>query len=190
MAAARLPQTLRTERLRLRAFNASDAAALARIAGVYSVARNTWGIPLPYSPAAAAAWISDLVEREAAGLERIFAITLGEPSSSELCGAVGLTLESEHARAELGYWLGENFRGHGYAREAVSCVLAQAFAELGLARIYAHCITDNRASLNLLEALGFEREGLLRGHICKDDTRLDVFVYGLLKAPTAHFLAL
>lgn len=181
-----MPKTLRTARLGLRAFVASDAEALSRIAGVYSVARNTWGIPVPYSPAAAATWISDLADRETAGLEWIFAVTRAEPNSAELCGAVGLTLETEHARAELGYWLGESYRGCGYAREAVSCVLVHAFAELALARIYAQCITDNHASLKLLEALGFQREGLLRSHICKDDTRFDVYIYGLLKAPTAR----
>ena len=143
-------------RLHLRAFVVSDAERLAQLAGVYSVARYAWGIPLPYSVPAAAEWIAGLRERQYAGLELMYAITCDDG----LCGAVGLSLEREHGRAELGYWLAEGYRGQGYAREAVAAVCNHAFDKLALDRLYAQCMTDNLGSRH---AFAISKQGACDG---------------------------
>lgn len=159
--------------LSLRAFQIRDANRLARLAGVDSVVRFTLGIPLPYSVSAAREWIAGLAERHASGVELIFALSLDQA----LIGSVGLTLELEHRRAEIGYWLGEGYRGRGYARAAVECVCQYAFATLALRRVYALCFPENVTSHRLLEAAGFEREGLLRQHIVKETQSGDVICF-------------
>jgi RimJ/RimL family protein N-acetyltransferase len=56
-----------------------------------------------------------------------------------------------------------------------------AFSELGLQRVQAITDVDNFASQRLLEAVGFEREGLLRSYAPREDVgRVDAFIYGLL----------
>lgn len=160
----------------LRAFQARDANRLARLAGVSSVVRFTLGIPLPYSVAAARDWIAGLPERHASGMELIFALSLDRA----LIGSVGLTLELEHQRAEIGYWLGEEYRGLGYGRAAVEAVCQYALSALAIRRIYALCFPENQASHRLLEAAGFEREGLLRQHVVKEEQSGDVICFARL----------
>jgi [ribosomal protein S5]-alanine N-acetyltransferase len=172
--------------LRLRAFQSTDAERLARIAGVPSVVQFTLGIPLPYSVKAAKEWIGGLRERNASGLEWIVAICW----HGHLIGSVGLTIESEHRRAELGYWLGEDYRGRGFASAAIKESLKIAFTDLGLQRIYALCFPENAASQQLLRKLGFRKEGRLRAHIVKEDVTKDAVLFGLTTKSAALLVGL
>jgi [ribosomal protein S5]-alanine N-acetyltransferase len=175
-----------TPGLRLRAFAQSDAKRLARIAGVESVVRFTLGIPLPYTETAALEWIDGLIERNAQGMEWISAISW----HGRLVGSVGLTIESEHRRAEIGYWLGEDYRGRGFAQAAVAQTCRIAFDQLGLHRLYGLCFLDNIASQQLLLKLGFRKEGRLRGHIVKDDVTKDALLYALTADSAGHLVGL
>jgi [ribosomal protein S5]-alanine N-acetyltransferase len=159
-------------RLSLRSYRKSDAPRLSRIAGVDSVARYTFGIPLPYTPASAMAWITGLMPRENDDIERVFAITLND----HVVGSIGLSLEWEHLRAEIGYWVGEDYRGRGYASAALTRTTELGFA-MGLRRIYALVLLENLGSIRVLETAGFKREGKLRQHILKWGVQHDVWIY-------------
>ena len=63
---------------------------------------------------------------------------------------------------EIGYLLARRYWGHGYAREAVVRLIDKLFLEEGARRVFADTDPDNLASMALLEALGFVREGYLR----------------------------
>ncbi|WP_293906899.1 GNAT family N-acetyltransferase [Phenylobacterium sp.] len=84
-----------------------------------------------------------------------------------------------HRRAEIGFMLGRDAWGHGYAQEAMRNVIAFAGAN-GLRRLAARTHLGNRRSDVLLQKLGFSEEGLLRGHILKDGERRDCRLFGLL----------
>jgi [ribosomal protein S5]-alanine N-acetyltransferase len=56
---------------------------------------------------------------------------------------------------ELGYRLCLDYWGKGYAREAAAVVLRYGFEELKLERILGLTLPHNRASLKILETLGF-----------------------------------
>ncbi len=161
----------------LRAFHMKDAQRLAKLAGVSSVVRYTLGIPLPYSVDAAREWISGLDARFESGIELIYALSL----RGHLVGSIGLTLEPEHQRAEIGYWLGEPYRGRGLTRIAVAALCDAVFTSHNLTRIYGLCFPENIASHALLRAAGFRREGKLRSHIVKDGRALDALVFGLTR---------
>ena len=55
-------------------------------------------------------------------------------------------------------------QGRGLAREAVGRVVEYGLGERELRRIYADTDPENRPSIRLLEALGFEFEGRLRAN--------------------------
>jgi ribosomal-protein-alanine N-acetyltransferase len=61
--------------------------------------------------------------------------------------------------AFLGYWVGADFQGQGYMKQGLSLVLDFAFGQLGLHRLEANIMPENTASLALVQALGFQREG-------------------------------
>jgi [ribosomal protein S5]-alanine N-acetyltransferase len=88
-------------------------------------------------------------------------------------------IDRRHHRAEVGFMLGRDAWGQGYALEAMQAVLAHA-ATLGLRRLLARTHLGNRRSDSLLEKLGFEEEGMLRGHVLRDGERRDCRLFGLL----------
>ncbi len=61
--------------------------------------------------------------------------------------------------AYLGYGLGVDFIGKGYAAEAVRIILRFAFRDLKLHRLEANIQPHNRPSIALVKQLGFSKEG-------------------------------
>ena len=102
------------------------------------------------------------------GLYRMDAKASGEP-----IGMCGLLKRDTLDDADLGYALLPEFCGHGYAVEAATAVLAHARATLGLGRILAITDPANRASMRLLEKLGFRLEKQVR--LSEDDIELNLF---------------
>ena len=173
---------LRSRRLTLRPFTRADAPAVQRLAGVAEIARTTLAIPYPYPDGLAEEWIRSHKGRFAGGASLDLAIELD--SAQELVGAIGLRLEQEHRRAELGYWIGRPYWSQGYATEAAGMLVAYGFDDLGLERVYAYHFTNNPASGRVLEKTGMKREGLRRQHTFRDGVFLDSVLYGLLREDT------
>jgi [ribosomal protein S5]-alanine N-acetyltransferase len=84
-----------------------------------------------------------------------------------------------HRRAEVGFILARQAWGQGYALEAMRSVVAYA-AVAGVRKLGARTHLGNRRSENLLTELGFEEEGVLRGHVLRDGERRDCHLFGLL----------
>lgn len=169
---------LHTPRLRLRPFEATDIEGIRALANDVEVARNTLNLPHPYEVDHARDWIASQpgqLEREEAVT---YAVTLREGGA--LIGAVGLILEIENDRAELGYWIGRDQWGRGYATEAARAVVAWGFGTLGLHRIHASHFPRNPASGRVLRKLGMRHEGRLREHVRKWGEYVDLERFGIL----------
>jgi RimJ/RimL family protein N-acetyltransferase len=170
--------TLRTPRLVLRPFSAGDAADVRRLAGERDIAATTLTVPHPYPEGAAEEWIVAHAGRVTRGEAAVFAVTLADTGA--LVGAIGLEIQAEHSRGELGYWVGKPYWGRGYATEAGRAVVRFAFQELGLSRVFACHFKVNAASGRVMEKLGMRREGKFRRHLVKWETPQDLVYYGLL----------
>ena len=59
---------------------------------------------------------------------------------------------------EIGYHIGANYTGNGYATEAVKAFLPVIMPKLGLDRIKGICLADNKASVKVMERCGFIKE--------------------------------
>ena len=174
---------LRTERLVLRRFVAADLAPLQRLADDPDIARNTLSVPHPYSEEDARSFLARVEQEVAAGYRDVFAIC--HAPSGALVGAIGLHIERAHQRAELGYWIGADWRRRGFAREAARAMLERAFGTLGLDRVFASHYPWNPASGRVLVAIGMRREGTLRGHFLKGGQRVDAVMHGILREERA-----
>lgn len=96
-------------------------------------------------------------------------------------GTVGLNnLNLKSKKAEIGFELHPSYWNKGYVSEAVKEVLAYCFGQLGLFRLGAVTFPENGASIALLQKLGFEKEGMLRGYLYQDDCSHDAFIFSLL----------
>ena len=109
-----------------------------------------------------------------------YAITLHDEPDM-LLGTMSLRRYVRDRRAELGYWLAQPAWGNGFATEAAEAAIDFGFARLGLARIYAQVLADNRGSLRVLDKLGMVNEGVKRQHVHKARRLHDVVLYGLLR---------
>ena len=90
-------------------------------------------------------------------------------------------LETSGTReADIGYELDSRYCGQGYATEAARALLAFGFGDLGLHRIWSHCISENVASARVLEKIGMQREGLLRENVWMKDRWWDTLLYAIL----------
>jgi [ribosomal protein S5]-alanine N-acetyltransferase len=111
-----------------------------------------------------------------------FQFFIFETSNSALVG--GITLGNIRRGAaqtgEIGYWLGTEFRGQGFMREAVSTIQKFAFVNLRLHRIEAACIQTNTKSIALLQHSGFHYEGSARAYLEINGRRQDHHLYACL----------
>jgi RimJ/RimL family protein N-acetyltransferase len=172
---------LLTERLMLGKFELDDAAELQRLADDHEIADTTLSIPHPYTLDHARAWIGNQRRESVRGRATNFAVRL-LPGSS-LIGSVSLRdLDPEHRQAELGFWIGREWWGQGYASEAAREVVRFGFEKLGLNRIYAHHMARNPAAGRVLLNVGMRQEGVLRERVRKWDVYEDVVLYAILRA--------
>jgi ribosomal-protein-alanine N-acetyltransferase len=105
------------------------------------------------------------------------------PNEDRVIGICGLhDWSRRHRRAYVGYDLAREFWSQGLGREAMRAVLRFAFDHLALNRLEAITIAENTRSIRLLEALGFQREGLRREYTIEADGAYHgSAIYGLLR---------
>lgn len=150
---------LTTERLTLRPFRAGDADEMHRLVNDWSVVRGLARLPYPYPRTLADDWIASTAADLAAGRAFHLAITGLDGEREILVGAVGLRVAADGQAADLGYWVGRPYWGHGVATEAAGRLSRWALANLALERLTASAATDNAASAAVLQRIGFRATG-------------------------------
>ncbi len=170
------PVTLHTERLELSIPVASDIDAITEAAQDPAVPRWTT-LPSPYSRSDAEEFVELSARRWQAGTDLTWAVRV----DGAWVGGIGLHGVTLGGDAEIGFWMAESARGHGYLTEAAASVIDFAFAEpLSLARIHWRAIVGNVPSARAARALGFRYEGLMRQGLSDPRGRHDGWVAGLL----------
>jgi ribosomal-protein-alanine N-acetyltransferase len=180
MACMSLPTpTLHTARLRLRPVTSADADALFALHSNAYVLRY-WDAPPWRERARAERFLATCRQLAEDGSGARLAID--RVSDGAFLGWCGLTRwNPDHRSASLGYCLGDEAWGQGYATEAACALLRWAFGTLDLNRVQAEADTRNVASARVLEKLGFVREGTLRQDCVVDGEGSDSWVYGLIR---------
>jgi ribosomal-protein-alanine N-acetyltransferase len=167
---------LETQRLRLAPLAAGDAALIFPLMADHEV-MAFWDVPEIDDPDVIADVVEGQVGEMTSGRAVYWAIrTLGDGAFVGTCDLS--EIDRRHKRAEVGFMLGRDSWGAGYAEEAISAVMSFA-ASSGLRRLLARTHLGNRRSDSLLEKLGFEEEGILRGFVDRDGERRDCRLFGV-----------
>ena len=143
---------LSSQRLTLRRPNRNDAEAIRRLADDWEVARRLARVPFPYTLDDALFFLDQIVPKELAWIVQ-------HAGSGDVLGVADLTPHADADRMELGYWLGREFWGRGFATEAANVVLDYAFGAVRASEITAGCFVDNIRSARVLGKLGFRIAG-------------------------------
>jgi len=143
---------LETERLTLRRPTLADVKAIARLANDRRIAENTRRLPHPYSQDHAVAFVRAMANDKS---ETAFLIE----NNHTPVGMVGVNWREPEA-PELGYWLGVEYWGQGFATEAARAVIDFTFEEFDIEHLMSGARVANPTSRNILEKCGFQWNGV------------------------------
>jgi RimJ/RimL family protein N-acetyltransferase len=143
---------LETERLTLRRPTLADVKAITRLADDRRIAENTRRLPHPYSQDHAVEFV-----RATADHDRDTAFLI--ESHHTAIGMVGVDWREPEA-PELGYWLGVEHWGKGFATEAARAVIDFTFEEFDVGQMISGARVANPASRKVLEKCGFQWSGV------------------------------
>lgn len=76
---------------------------------------------------------------------------------------------------------GSEYRSRGFGSEALALLLRYAFLELNLHRVGLDVIAYNERAIRLYDRAGFRVEGRIREQVCRDGSRYDLIMMGLLR---------
>ncbi len=142
---------LETERLVLRQPTLADVKAIAAVVADKRVSINLRRVPHPYTLDDATTFVTTV----ASTIDTVFLIE----RERTVIGLVGISWEDENA-PELGYCLGVDHWGKGYATEAARAVIDYAFEEFAIERLISGARVLNPASRHVLEKCGFQWTGV------------------------------
>lgn len=182
---ATFPQ-LETERLILREFRLDEADHMA-IFRLFSDKRVTryYNVLTFTEPEEAWRMLQRRHNRFWQGRGIRWAITL--KGHDELIGSCGFnSLNKKQNAGELGYELARPFWNQGIMTEAVAAATAYGFDQLGLKRLEAWIMPENRASANLLLKVGFQSEGIFEGKGYWNGRFHDLELFSLLREQWQH----
>lgn len=166
------------EGIQLRPWQISDCESLVENANDIEVARYlTNKFPHPYTLAHAREFIQFA---NSAMPVHIFAIVLHNTA----IGGIGIHPQDDVMKknAEIGFWLGRAYWGKGIMSGVIPHILAFAFENYDITRVYARVFGNNIASQRVVEKAGFTKEAVLSKTIYKNDAFLDEIIYGYRKS--------
>ena len=158
-----IPWTIATtERMVIREQTLRDIDALYEIYSDKDITKYTE--PLYDDPKKEADYLQAYIDNQYRFYEfGIWALTLRQ--SGKLIGRAGISIREGYDLPELGYVIGKEYQGCGYAKEALDAIMDYAAGELGMSEFMAFTKERNTPSVRLLKSLGFVKTGnaLIKG---------------------------
>jgi RimJ/RimL family protein N-acetyltransferase len=101
-----------------------------------------------------------------------FVIDYGNGADTNFAGVISLhTINIKNHTAEIGYWMDKSLRGKGIGTIAAKMITDYGLRSLGFRRIDGLVDVDNLSSQKLLTSAGFQKEGILRNKVSREDGR-------------------
>jgi [ribosomal protein S5]-alanine N-acetyltransferase len=151
----------------LREILINDAQDITHLLMNYNVSKHLWEIPNPYSIDDALEFIkcanSDFNTLKALHFAIESKIIPRSRNNLKFVGTISVkNIDLVNKKADLGYWIGEQYWGRGIATECLKLIIDYAFsAELGLKQLCAYVFPENKASIRVLEKNGMNKIGVV-----------------------------
>jgi ribosomal-protein-alanine N-acetyltransferase len=152
---------IRTARLNLREFLISDFEAVHAYSSDPRVTRYLFFGPRDED--ATADYLEGLLASQREQPRNRFELAVEEIASGHVIGACDLSFIERHV-VDLGYMLGIEKWGKGYATEIALALIDAAFFDLRAERVISTVDVNNGASIRVLEKIGMRWEAVFRKH--------------------------
>jgi RimJ/RimL family protein N-acetyltransferase len=166
-----------SEKVRLRAIEPADAEFFIKWNLDSERARHLDFVWPPVSEASVREWVDTQSRRK---LEHDAYHWIIEDRYGVPVGSIDTHSCNPHSGTfSYGLHIDPDYRGKGYAREAIFIVLRYYFEELRYQKVTVPVHSNNQDSIRLHERLGFKEEGRLRRMLFTQGTYYDVLWFGM-----------
>lgn len=162
----------------LREFNYSDCESLAANADNSKIWNNLMdNFPHPYTKQDAFDYIS--MVKAMPGKPMRFAIEVG----GRAVGSIGFGSEGdvERVTAEVGYWIGEDYWGHGLMHKVLRDITTYAFSNFHYEKLYTIIFSTNPGSMHVSLKAGYVQEAVLKHAAIKNGQLVDFYYFARLR---------
>ncbi len=175
-------EILKGKRLQLRAVELSDIDLLYKWENDPSIWKISSTIT-PYSRFQIEEYVMNVQNDIYASKQlRLMAVGHSGEIKGKSIGAIDLfDFDPYHLRAGIGILLREEFRGNGYASEALEILIKYAFGILNLRQLYSNVTPINTASISLFEKCGFERCGIKKDWVRSGSSWMEEWMFQLIR---------
>ncbi|MGD1848085.1 MAG: GNAT family N-acetyltransferase [Salibacteraceae bacterium] len=179
------PSAINTPRTLLRKYHSEDSATILKLLQA-NRERLVSSFPATYIKLSNVEKLGKWLEEEMPAAwenKQMYPLGLWHKQSGDYFGQVTLrNIDHSVRKAELGYYLSQDYEGRGLMSEVLASLIEVAFDELELNRLYVRIMLRNKRSVRLIERCGFRYEGTLRQDFRSFFGNLeDVMIYGLLR---------
>ena len=160
----------------LRTWQTDDIPSLAENANNINIWNNLRDyFPYPYTQKDAEEFITSVSQKSRT---QDFAIEI----NNKTVGGIGFVPQRDVERlsAEIGYWLSEKHWHKGIMHNAVKDAVEYIFANTEIIRLFAAVFDFNKASMRVLEKVGFQKLTILSKAAIKNGRLIDMHYYELL----------
>ena len=138
---------INTERLTLKKIEQKDLKILINHLNNWNVVKWLVNVPYPYRLIDAERWLDKSSKEE---------LALNIYLKSILIGGITINKRTSNNTPVLGYWIGEEYWGKGYAIEACNSLISYFFSNHSGNKLYASHMLKNEKSKKILLNLGFQ----------------------------------
>ena len=158
---------IHTDRLILRkAISGQEKISLVSQVGDWEVVKWLANVPYPYT-------YDDLEDYLLISDSNQFDLNIF--LGNQLIGRVGLTLDGDNYY-DLGYWIGKDYWGKGYATESSKKLLEYVLDKLDSPKIKSGYFVDNFSSWNVLKKLGFKEVRVEKRYSVSNKKEMDLML--------------
>ena len=158
---------IHTDRLILRkAISKQDKISLVSQIGDWEVVKWLANVPYPYT-------YNDLEDYLLISDSNQFALNIF--LNNKLIGGVSLTLDDDNYY-DLGYWIGKDYWGKGYATESSKKLLEYVLDQLDSPKIKSGYFVGNFVSGNVIKKLGFKEVGVEKRYSDSNKKEMDLML--------------
>ena len=164
---------INTERLNLTKIEKKDLKVLVNHLNNWNVVQWLVNVPYPYTFNDAEKWLEKSSKGE-------FALNIF--LKNNLIGGITIDKRTSDNNPVLGYWIGEEYWGKGYAIEACNSLISYFLSNHSGNKLYASHMLKNEKSKKILLKLGFQKVSEGKIFSLSQNTEVEDVIYKLVNS--------